>query len=1322
MPQQPQKTDLESLDMKSKREEKKNGRFEFAIDRGGTFTDIWAKCPNGRIRVLKLLSDDPLNYPDAPREGIRRIIQEETGRSFAGHERLDTSLIGWIRMGTTVATNALLERKGQRMALLITKGFKDLLHIGNQSRPNIFDLEILMPSVLYEEVVEINERVVLKQERCLLNKRSSDVVKTSTGEEVEIWEKVDLEKVAEDLTRLLKKGITCLAVTFMHSYIYPCHEQEVEQLAKKLGFTHVSLSSSTMPMSRIVPRGFTACADAYLTPCIKRYLDSFVSGFTDFQNTKVLFMQSDGGLTPMNKFIGSRAILSGPAGGVVGYAMTTYDKESRLPVIGFDMGGTSTDVSRYAGQFEHVFETTTAGIQIQAPQLDVNTVAAGGGSRLYFRGGMFVVGPDSAGAHPGPVCYRKGGFLTVTDANLVLGRLIPKYFPKIFGKTENEPLDVAASKLAFQQITDDVNNFIKSEESSSSGKEDSLMTIEEVALGFVRVANETMCRPIRALTQARGYDTASHVLACFGGAGGQHACSIAKSLGMTIVFIHKYAGILSAYGMALADVVHEKQEPCSVRYSKEEFKYLDDRLTSLTEQCVEELTSQGFQRNDIYTEPFLHMRYAGTDCALMCSTQNCFLSENSSHFGNFEEAFLQRYQQEFGFVIPGRSILVDNIRVRGVGMSSIDKESEIEDAKEPPVAETVMQVYFDDGFKTTNVFKLETLKSGHTISGPAIIIDKNSTILIEPFSEAVITKHGHIQIKVGSGTLKKVGKELDAIQLSIFSHRFMSTAEQMGRVLQRTSISTNIKERLDFSCAMFGPDGGLVANAPHIPVHLGAMQEAVQYQMRAVGDEIEEGDVILSNHPCSGGSHLPDLTVITPVFFKGEEKPVFFVANRGHHADIGGITPGSMPPHSKSIFEEGAVFKSFFLIKNGIFQEKAVTDALMSPSQYDGCSGTRNLHDNLSDLRAQVAANYKGVLLIKDLINEYSLEVVQAYMDHIQMAAELAVREMLKEIALKTKASTGRTNLSATEHMDDGSTIELNIDINEQTGTAIFDFAGTTPEVYGNLNAPRAVTLSAVIYCLRCMVGHDVPLNQGCLKPVQVLIPEGCFLDPSDTAAVVGGNVLTSQRVVDVILKAFQVCAASQGCMNNITFGDETVGYYETVAGGSGAGPTWSGRSGIHSHMTNTRITDPEIIEKRYPVIVKSFSLNLGSGGRGRWKGGDGVIRELLFRKDLTLSVLSERRVHRPYGMNGGLPGKCGQNLLISNDGKMRNLGGKASIRVKAEELFRLLTPGGGGYGKEEDDDEEDEEQTKKRLQKTESILRSEKGSLFNYRLQQESA
>ncbi|XP_071530389.1 5-oxoprolinase isoform X1 [Panulirus ornatus] len=1255
-----------------------NDKFCFAIDRGGTFTDVYARCPGGTVKVLKLLSVDPNNYSDAPTEGIRRIIEQETGKRVPRNSPTETDNIGWIRMGTTVATNALLERKGERMALAITEGFKDLLHIGNQARPNIFDLKVLCPDVLYEEVVEVRERVVPRQDvsESEASNNQWNLRKGSTGEEILVVKKLDTKKLSQDLTKVLERGIKSLAVVLIHSFMYKDHEEKVGAIAQELGFSHVSLSSHVIPMVKAVPRGFTACSDAYLTPHIKSYLEGFSSGFKNhLQGVNVLFMQSDGGLIEMDRFSGSRGILSGPAGGVVGYAMTSYNQLGCQPVIGFDMGGTSTDVSRYAGKYEHVFESTTAGVTIQAPQLDVNTVAAGGGSQLFFRSGMFVVGPESAGAHPGPVCYKKGGPLALTDANVALGRLLPQFFPKIFGPKENEPLDKESTMTAFKQITDQVN--------SCDSNADKNLSIEEVALGFIHVANEAMCRPIRALTQAKGHDTSQHILAVFGGAGGQHACAVARILGMQTIVIHKYAGILSAFGMALADVVQEAQEPCAKIYESANLSYLDSRLEALEKECTNALKNQGFSSVNIICEAYLNLRYEGTDCALMVTADKDGLinKSNSCCYGDFKQAFLKRYKKEFGFVIAERQILVDDIRVRGIGKSVIETDEDILQADGEPKIETVTSVYFDEGWVDTRVYMLSSLGSGHILPGPAIIMDKLSSILIEPGCEGFITHRGDVQIKIGSSKGKIIGTGLDTIHLSIFSHRFMSLAEQMGRILQRTSVSTNIKERLDFSCALFGPDGGLVSNAPHIPVHLGAMQETVQYQLQELGDELRDGDVLLSNHPSAGGSHLPDLTVITPVFRKGIHRPVFYVASRGHHADIGGITPGSMPPHSTSIHEEGAVFISFKLVDEGIFQEEKLIEALMNPAKIPGSSGTRNLRDNLSDLRAQVAANHKGILLVNELINFYGLDVVQAYMGYIQSNAELAVRDLLKEVGSRIKRKTGASLLHAVDYMDDGSPIELTVDINSKIGTAVFDFGGTGPEVWGNCNAPRAITVSAVIYCLRSMVGHDIPLNEGCLKPVSIRLPPGCILDPSPDAAVVGGNVLTSQRVVDVILHAFDVCAASQGCMNNITFGDKDVGYYETVAGGAGAGPTWHGRSGIHVHMTNTRITDPEVLECRYPVILNKFMLVPGTGGRGKFRGGDGVIRELIFRRPLTLSILTERRVFRPYGLQGGEDGQRGNNLLIRKCGRLIRLGSKASVQVEKGDMFRLLTPGGGGYG-----------------------------------------
>lgn len=1287
-------------------------KFGFAIDRGGTFTDVYAECPGGKVRVMKLLSVDPSNYEDAPREGIRRILEQETGIRTDG--LVDTSKIAWIRMGTTVATNALLERKGARMALLVNEGFKDLLFIGNQARPNIFDLEVVTPEVLYSKVVEVRCRVVpAMATKCQLKDTtlSWKRVKGTTDEEFLIMQELDEQRLRKDLEDLKKDGIESLAVVLAHSYSYAEHEIRVGEIANEVGFAQISLSHVVMPMTRIVPRGFTASADAYLTPHIKNYLQGFASGFKEnLAGVNVLFMQSDGGLTPMKSFNGSRAILSGPAGGVVGYAMTTYQKMTDLPVIGFDMGGTSTDVSRYAGAFEHVYESTTAGVTIQAAQLDVNTVAAGGGSMLFFRSGLFEVGPQSAGAHPGPACYKKGGPLTVTDANLILGRLLPEYFPKIFGQKENEPLDEAATSKAFQALTADINTFLASKVGTDAKSE--AMTVEEVAMGFVKVANEAMCRPIRALTQAKGYDTSRHVLACFGGAGGQHACAIARSLGMGTVFVHKYAGILSAYGMALADVVEEAQEPSVEVYEEEAFGQLDRRLQALTQRVRTKLKEQGFDESLIFTEPFLHLRYQGTDCALMCAPKT---EGSGTAHGDFLTTFLERYQTEFGFTMPGRRVFVDDVRVRGVGKTVISEEPVLPQSSEPPTPEKTTRVYFEGGYRDTNVYQLHTLAPGHKIKGPAIIMDGLGTLLIEPDCSAVITPRGDTMITIGAAHRSEVTPELDAIQLSIFSHRFMSIAEQMGRILQRTSISTNIKERLDFSCAVFGPDGGLVSNAPHIPVHLGAMQETVQYQINTFKGRFTPGDVILANHPSAGGSHLPDLTVITPVFHSGVEAPVFFVASRGHHADIGGITPGSMPPNSTTLLEEGATFKSFLLVHKGVFMEKELTEALMEPSKIPGSSGTRNLSDNLSDLKAQIAANHKGTLLVNELIDIYGLDVVQAYMGHIQNYAEVAVRDMLKEVGLRTLQQTGETTLFAHDYLDDGSEIRLRVELDVERGEALFDFTGTGYEVWGNCNAPRAITLSAMIYCLRSIVGRDMPLNQGCLKPVRVIIPKGSLLDPSENAAVVGGNVLTSQRVVDVVLAAFKACAASQGCMNNVTLGTEEWGYYETVAGGSGAGPTWDGRGGVHTHMTNTRITDPEILEQRYPLILRKFTLREATGGLGAHRGGDGVIREILFRAPMTLSVLTERRVHHPPGLEGGLPGARGKNTLIKADGRGINLGPKTAVPVYPGDIFTLETPGGGGYGAPGSDSVSID--TKK--SNAEKFV--ERGSVYEYRKAQES-
>ncbi|MBN2331744.1 MAG: hydantoinase B/oxoprolinase family protein [Deltaproteobacteria bacterium] len=1244
-------------------------KFRFSIDRGGTFTDIYAEVPGEPAGwVLKLLSENPQHYDDAPREGIRRIIEAATGSPLAADE-IPVDSIEWIRMGTTVATNALLERQGARCALVITKGFGDLLQIGNQTRPHLFDLEIHKPDLLYETVLEVDERL-----RLLGAEEAAgplQVVNGVTGESLVVARKPDLAAVRRQLQQVYDQGIRSLAVVFMHAYAWPDHELAVGRLAVELGFSQVSLSSAVMPMVKIVPRGDTAMVDAYLTPHIRTYLAGFQAGFAGrLQPRNLLFMQSDGGLTPAGDFTGSRAILSGPAGGVVGYAATTYEQQGKRPVIGFDMGGTSTDVSRFAGEYELVHETETAGVRIQAPQLEIKTVAAGGGSRLFFTNGMFLVGPKSSGAHPGPVCYRNNGFLSVTDANLVLGRLQPDYFPHIFGPQENQPLDLEASRKAFVRLTAEINDYY-----GRLGRPS--MTMEEVAYGFLQVANEVMVRPIREISVLRGFDIKQHVLATFGGAGPQHAVAVARSLGISRIVIHRYAGILSAYGMGLAAVVVEKQQPSAVVYSSGAAVGLQTALDTLEQQASGELLDRGFTPEQLISQRFLNLRYQGTDSALMIA---------QPADGDFAAAFRVAYEREFGFELPGRDVVVDDLRVRVSGTHDRVHVPSPLPAMGDPVPEGEAVCYFAGGWHQTPIFQLAVLASGQQLAGPAMIIHDTCTILVEPDCLARITATGDIQIDVGGSSSQRAQTALDPVQLAIFSNLFISIAEQMGRTLQKTAISTNIKERLDFSCALFGPGGELVANAPHLPVHLGSMSAAVKEQIRLRDGVFHEGEVLVSNHPAAGGTHLPDITVITPVIHDG--KPLFFVASRGHHADIGGISPGSMPPFSRQLAEEGACISSFTLVRDGVFQEAGISALLTASGGEAGFSnhlpiqGTRAIEDNLSDLKAQVAANRKGIALIKEMISAYSLEMVQAYMGYVQDSAERAVRRSLKALS-RQKGLREVDTVYAEEFLDDGSPIVLTLTLDRTTGSAIFDFDGTGQEVWGNCNAPRAVTMSAILYALRCLIAEDLPLNYGCLVPITIRIPAGSLLDPSPTAAVVGGNVLTSQRVVDVILKAFGVAAASQGCMNNLTFGNERFGYYETIGGGAGAGPSWHGQSGVHTHMTNTRITDPEILERRYPVLLWEFAIRPDSGGAGRFCGGNGLIRELEFLEPLQVAILSERRVHAPYGLAGGEPGKRGQNLFIRTDGRVLNLGGKNEITAGPGDRIRILTPGGGGFGGE---------------------------------------
>ncbi|KAJ3457044.1 hypothetical protein MRS44_014185 [Fusarium solani] len=1265
--------------------------IRIAIDRGGTFTDAWAEVP-GRSEhiVFKILSVCPDEYDDAPTECIRQILEIALEKSIPKGSLLDLEPIESIRMGTTVATNALLERKGDRVAFLATKGFRDILLIGNQTRPDLFDLAVRRLEQLYETVVEIDERVTIEgaseaPETAPIDIASdSALVMGQTGEVVRIMKKPDLAAVRADLEKLKDQGFKNIAIGLMHSYTYPEHELQVKNLAEEMGFK-VSASSVLQSMAKYVPRSQSAVADAYLTPMTMAYLDGFRKNFKgqleDESANKLLICQSDGGLTSWSKFTGLRGVLSGPAGGVVGLSRTCYDDADGTPVLGFDMGGTSTDVARYSGALEHIFESTIAEVTIQTPQLDINTVAAGGGSILAWENGLLKVGPSSAGANPGPACYGRGGPLTVTDANFLLGRIIPDFFPR--------RLDLDIVKSKFTALTDIVNR-------EKDGGEP--FTPETLALGFLAIANATMTRPIRTLSEGRGYGAASHNLGCFGGAGGQHAVFIARDLGIKRAIIPCYSSILSAYGMALADVVVENQEPAAITFSEEVVPEVKARLESLSSQGAKGLESQGFDAKSTEHEYFLNMRYKGSDTSLMIPV--------SSRVEDAGNAFTARHTQEFGFS-QSRDILIDDVRVRSVGKSRVlNISSPFTELKKynsdglTPVPTPIFsrKIFFErHGWTQTSVYELKSISPGVHITGPAMIIDKTQTIVVDHLSKAVVLPE-HVVLEVDKAEQQSVTTQtVDPVQLSVFGHRFMTVAEQMGHTMEKTSISVNIKERLDYSCAIFSADGGLVANAPHVPSHLGSMSTAIAYQaQRYKAGELKPGDVIISNHPTAGGTHLPDITTITPVF-DDEENPkeiIFFVANRGHHADIGGIVPGSMPPNSTELWQEGAAIESFKMIDQGVFDEAGLIKRLYDePASYPGCSGTRTLNENIADLKAAVASNQKGIELIRSLIKEFTWPVVQLYMHAIQDNAAQSVRDLLKQFAVKHEGGV----LEATEYNDDGIPFKLKVTIDKDTGEAVFDFTGTGPEHSGNLNAPPTCSYSVIMYCLRSMISTDIPLNQGCLKPIKVVCPENTILSPSPTAGTVGCTTETSQKVADLVLRAFNAAAASQGTMNNLSFGcggtdpvtgevTKGFGYYETICGGAGAGQGWHGASAVHTHMTNTRITDPEILEKRYPVILHEFSIRKGSGGDGQWRGGDGCIREMEFRMPLQVSVLTDRRVTAPYGLEGGEDGQRGQNIWVRKDpvtGATRqvSLGPRKTSHFGIGDRVIIMTPGGGGFG-----------------------------------------
>lgn len=1271
-------------------------KVQISIDRGGTFTDVWTNIPGEGEIVFKLLSEDPDNYSDAPTEGVRLVLERFTGKNIKKGTKLDGNLIEWIRMGTTVATNALLERKGDTFLYVTTESLADVLEIGTQARPRLFDLNVQKPQPLYSSVLEVEERVTIEtasddpNQAPVTADEANGVFATDSGHFVRVLKPLNFEKTFKDLSSYYDQGFRNIAVCLAHSFAYDKHEKQIQGLAEKIGYKYISLSSELSPSIGLLNRGNSVCLSAYLTPRLQEYVEKFMSSFVDCP--LVEFMKSDGGLVSARGLNGLNSILSGPAGGVVGLAKTAYTGEK--PIIGFDMGGTSTDVCRFDKDLEVVYENRISEVDIVAPQLQIHTVAAGGGSILKFESGLYHVGPESSGAHPGPACYRKGGPLTVTDANLFLNRLDSSKFPKIFGPHANQPLDHSIVKTKFEELTSKINL-----------QTNSALSPQEVSLGFLRVANETMARSIREISEARGYSTSDHILTAFGGAGGQHCCSIARILGMRQVVIHKYSSVLSSYGMANASRSHELREPFHHEFSENILRTAVER-TSLLRSKMSDLfqTTSGSNEVEFNLKISLGLKFKNSNTLIHVP-----LEENSAYLSVSQE-FLEIHRREYGFLPPSNtSIYVSYIHVRGVAPSPFSSEqsdylAEIKHFEKvgfvDPQPLKQQHIFFGRESTLTKVYQLDSLPSGSIISGPALITENTQTILIEPHCRGIVTA-SHICIEVfdskesaASNIEQKIKEGPDPTLLSIFSHRFMGIAEQMGRTLQRTSISTSIKERLDFSCAIFGADGGLVANAPHIPIHLGSMQYAIQYQHQIWKDRLAPGDVLLSNHPEAGGTHLPDLTVITPVF--KDEVIVFYVASRGHHQDIGGKGITAMMPNSRELWHEGVSVKSFRLVKGGRFDEEGIRKIFDEPAQYPGSSKTRNIDYNLSDLKAQISANQQGIILVEKLIQEYGSANVQYYMKAIRSNAESVVRDFLRKQSRELQGAP----LTAEDYFDDGTKIKLRISIDAQSGDALFDFEGTDPEVYGCMNSPPSITYSCVLYVLRCLINKDIPLNQGCLNPCHFNIPKGSILNPTEFVAICGSTI-SGQRITDVILKAFNSCAASQGCANSFGFGtggkDPFTGetkrgftYAEAIGGGVGAGP-WGGvaADACNVHCTNTRTTDIEIIEHRTPVVVSKWQIRRGSGGAGRYKGGNGCIREIEARVPLRVSILSERRVFAPYGLQGGQDGAKGLNLWFrrQKDGSYAstNIGNKQIFSISVGDRVQINTPGGGGYGKAEE-------------------------------------
>lgn len=1208
------------------------GRWQFWIDRGGTFTDIVARRPDGQLVIHKLLSENPERYTDAPVQGIREVL------GIAPDAPIPADTIEVVKMGTTVATNALLERKGDRTVLATTKGFKDALRIGYQNRPDIFALDIVLSEMLYERVIEVEERY------------------SAHGEELI---PVNLAAVRIELQAAYDAGIRSCAIVFMHGYRYQAHEQEVATLAQTIGFTQISVSHDVSPLMKLVSRGDTTVVDAYLSPILRRYVNQVAAqlgGVGARHSVPLQFMQSNGGLTDAQAFQGKDSILSGPAGGIVG-AVQTSAIAGFGKIIGFDMGGTSTDVAHYNGEYERSFETEVAGVRLRTPMMSIHTVAAGGGSVVHFDGSRYRVGPESAGANPGPASYSKGGPLTVTDANVMVGKLQPEFFPKVFGPNGDLPLNADVVRQKFTQLAAEIGNN---------------RTPEQVASGFLAIAVEKMANAIKKISLQRGYDVSDYTLCCFGGAGGQHACLIADALGMKQVFIHPFAGVLSAYGMGLADVRVLREKAVEAKLTEDLVNgeaTLRQLLEDLATEAKQELNRQGTQQDEtIQTFCKVHLRYEGTDTALIV---------NFGPVAAMQQQFEAAHRQQYGFIAPEKGLIVEAVSVEVIQQTFTPDEPIIErktDAKPQPVA--TVQMYTADTWHETPVFQREDLQPGDSIVGPALIIEATGTNVIEPGWQAELTQRNHLILNRSqesgvSDQKSKIDnrKSPDPVMLEIFNNLFRSIAEQMGITLQNTSSSVNIKERLDFSCAIFDQQGQLVANAPHIPVHLGSMSESVGSLIETYGNSLKPGDVYVLNNPYNGGTHLPDVTVITPVFAPSldqEGVPLFYVASRGHHADIGGITPGSMPPTSTTVEQEGVLLDNFQLVEQGQFRETELTKILTS-----GTYPVRNLAQNIADLKAQIAANEKGVQELRRMVQQYSLATVQAYMGYVQDNAEESVRRVIEVLK----------DGSFTVQLDYGSQIQATITIDRKNRNATIDFTGTSDQLSSNFNAPAAVCKAAVLYVFRTLVNDDIPLNAGCLKPLDIIIPQGCMLNPCYPAAVVAGNVETSQAITDALYGALGVMAASQGTMNNFTFGNGRYQYYETICGGSGAGADFDGTDAVQTHMTNSRLTDPEVLEWRFPVLLENFCIRPNSEGKGKHCGGNGVIRRLRFLEPMTAAILSSRRVIPPFGLQGGEAGAVGKNSVERSDGKVEELGSTATVEMKAGDVFVIETPGGGGYG-----------------------------------------